>query len=134
VSGMTETEWLRCLNPREKLAFIARSEMPGLGRKLLLYAASVCRRSWAQIRSKGGRRVVRVIERFADGKAGEWALAMALRRVSFDPEEHRLTDLAGEFALGCIVTVRRPRQERPEEGQGQPGSGPAVEGLVVHCS
>lgn len=39
---MTETEWLRYLNPWEMLAFIARSAMPGLGRKLLLYAASVC--------------------------------------------------------------------------------------------
>src|SRR2546430_1136155 len=77
---MTETEWLRYLNPWEMLAFIARSEMPGLERKLLLYAASVCRRSWAQIRSKGGRRVVRVIERFADEKAGVRALTKALRR------------------------------------------------------
>ena len=65
---MTETEWLRYLNPWEMLAFIARSDMPGLGRKLLLYAASVCRRSWAQVRSKGGRRVVRVIERLPTGK------------------------------------------------------------------
>jgi hypothetical protein len=115
---MTETEWLRYLNPWEMLAFIARSEMPGLGRKLLLYAASVCRRSWAQIRSKGGRRVVRVIERFADGKAGERALTKALRRVSFDPEEHPITDLAGEFAFGCIVAVRR-RTRLSDLGRGR---------------
>jgi hypothetical protein len=99
---MTEMEWLRYLNPWEMLDSIARSEMPGLGRKLLLYAASVCRRSWAQIRSKGGRRLVRVIERFADGKAGERALTKALRFVSFDPEEHPITDLAPFDIATCM--------------------------------
>jgi hypothetical protein len=33
------------------------------------------------------------------------ALRKALQRVSFDPEEHPITDLAGEFALGCISKI-----------------------------
>src|SRR5213593_551636 len=71
---MTEREWLSCTDPHLML-----TEMPGRvsERKLRLFAAACCRRIWHLLPDPRSRAAVEVVERYADGLAGERDLAAA---------------------------------------------------------
>ena len=64
---MTEHEWLACTDPREMLEFLCDKASE---RKLRLFAVACCRNAW-DLFDEHPRRVVEVVERFADGTASD---------------------------------------------------------------
>jgi hypothetical protein len=72
--GMTEAEWLDCLDPEPMLAFV---QGKASNRKLRLFACAGCRWVWHLLNYGRSRRAVEVAERYADGKATRNELAAA---------------------------------------------------------
>lgn len=81
---MTENDWVECDDVMDLLGLVARvyvateaggewsSPRHGVSdRKLRLFAAACCRRSWELLTDERSRRAVKVGERFADGLADE---------------------------------------------------------------
>jgi hypothetical protein len=65
---VTESEWLASTNPQAMLAFM-RDSGRASDRKLRLFAVACCRRIWSLFSDERGRRLVEVIECFAEGAA-----------------------------------------------------------------
>src|SRR4051794_21634947 len=64
---MTEPEWLRCTDPGPMLEFLYGRAGE---RKLRLFACACCRRVWYLMPDERSRRAVEIMERDADGEAG----------------------------------------------------------------
>lgn len=104
---MTEQEWLACSNPRGMLEF-AQDKRWESTRKLRLFTVACCRRGWDLLRNDEYRRLIEVLEHFADGLATEEAFHDALHAmymtefgISAEADEgcgYR-EDEAGEFAF-----------------------------------
>jgi hypothetical protein len=71
---MTEAEWLACDDPEPLLLFLRERADD---RKLRLYAAACCRCVGHLLPDPSSRRVVDVLERYADGRASAEELAAA---------------------------------------------------------
>jgi hypothetical protein len=65
---MTESEWLSCREPRERLSFL-RDAGKLSERKGRLLAAACCRQIWGSITEPCSREAVTTGERYADGQA-----------------------------------------------------------------
>jgi len=72
---MTEVEWQSGQAPDLMLGLV---QPQASSRKLQLFAVACCRAIWPFLHDPRGRTAVEVLERFADGKAGEAALADAV--------------------------------------------------------
>jgi hypothetical protein len=76
---MTEAEWLACTEVGPMLAHLGDDVSP---RKLRLFACACCRRIWYLMQDELIRKVVRIAEQHADGRAG----VSRLRRVTVSAE------------------------------------------------
>jgi hypothetical protein len=65
---MTEAEWLACESPPKMLAYLG---LKVSDRKLRLFAAACCRRSWRKLTNEQLRRSIEMAELFADGKVSQ---------------------------------------------------------------
>src|SRR5258708_3680828 len=72
---MTEVGWLRCTDPGPMLEFLRDRASE---RKLRLFACACCRRVWHLLTDERSRRAVEVMERDADGAAGNEDLYLAV--------------------------------------------------------
>jgi hypothetical protein len=72
---MTESDWVNATDPTPMLEFL-RGRVSD--RKLRLFGAACCRRNWAEMKQGRGRDAVEVVERFADGLAGDDERRLAL--------------------------------------------------------
>jgi hypothetical protein len=77
---MTESEWLKCDDPKMMLMFL-HLECKSTERKVRLFGAACLRRIWKLLANDGCRDVVEVTERFADGLVGRKELEAACRRL-----------------------------------------------------
>jgi hypothetical protein len=71
---MIEAEWLACTDPREMLKSLGDNTSD---RVLRLFACACCRRIWPLLSDARSRQAVEVVERYAEGLAGEEELAAA---------------------------------------------------------
>jgi hypothetical protein len=65
---MTEAEWLACNDPQRMLRHLGRKASD---RKLRLFAAACCRRSWRKLKNEYLRASIETAELFADGKVSQ---------------------------------------------------------------
>ena len=75
MTRMTEAEWLRCTDPGPMLEFLSGRASE---RKLRLFACACCRRVWHLLTDERSRRAVEIMERDADGAAGNEDLYLAV--------------------------------------------------------
>jgi hypothetical protein len=87
---MTETEWLDCISPENML--IELGERASL-RKRRLFACACVRRIWPILRDDRFRLVVKVAERFADGRVSAKELDKARRKARRLREECEAREL-----------------------------------------
>lgn len=102
---MAEGGWLICVNPRRMLAFL-RGIRKASDRKQLLFAVACYRRIWDSL-SDQDRQMVRVAERYADGRAtweemSEATIASAGRATKIATRLRQFVDGA------CATALRRP--------------------------
>src|SRR5689334_2868035 len=71
---MTETQWLKCTNPRGMLRHL-RGRLSDRQRRL--FACACCRRIWHLFTDERSRAAVAASERYADGLAGAEELQAA---------------------------------------------------------
>jgi hypothetical protein len=73
---MTDGEWATCTDPAAMLDFLRQTRRAS-ERKLRLFAAACCRRSWELLTDKRSRRAVELAEAHADGLVGRTELQAA---------------------------------------------------------
>lgn len=78
---MTERDWLEATRPDAMLTYLASRPELATERKLRLFAVACCRRLWPLMPEEHLRAAVAVIERWADGRAGEVEAARARNTV-----------------------------------------------------
>jgi hypothetical protein len=102
---MTEDSWHSCQEPDQMLAFLGDSATP---RKLRLLDVACCRRVWRHL-SERGRRLVRVLEEYADGEATEAELVWAVH------EQDEFTDDGDVSRYKAADIAADPDGNAPEE-------------------
>lgn len=114
---MTESDWNRCTDPRAMLVFLHAAGRLS-ERKSRLFSVACCDRIRRYL-EEPSRRAVRVIERFAEGRANEQERAIAeveattvsarLASASFDMPE---TPIAPEaFAAAAVLNLTASKEE-----------------------
>lgn len=86
---MTEMEWQECIDPETMLAHLGERASP---RKRLLFACACVRRIWPLLDHERLHQVVRVAERFADGRVLAEVLDKARRVVKRLREEREVEE------------------------------------------
>jgi hypothetical protein len=72
---MTEAQWLACEDPGAMTIHV--NDLGAAPRKFRLLSCAYCRRIWGLLTFPGSRELVELVERFADGRVGPGALALA---------------------------------------------------------
>src|SRR5256885_9373018 len=67
VTGVTESEWLVCIEPEQLLSFLRQNDSL-TQRKSRLFGAAACRRLWHLMTDNRSRKAVEAAERFAEGE------------------------------------------------------------------
>src|SRR4051812_3171692 len=101
---MTEEEWLACDDPARLCAVVQHLWFRGRARKLRLFAVAACRRFWSAFRNEDCRKVIEMVERYADGCGGGSSLKVARNLAAKVPTliaRGRFDHLA--TAVRCIV-------------------------------
>src|SRR5689334_2249144 len=98
---MTEVEWWGGADPSEMIRWLRRLMNP---RKFRLFVCACCRSRWNELTPEPARRAIDVLERYADGRAGEQELDDA--RAIAGREANKLCSLLDGMSGGWRDTLQ----------------------------
>ena len=101
---MTEAEWLTCTDPMPMLAFL-RTKVRVSDRKVLLFNAACCCFVWHLLGDRQHRKLVRLVEHYADSQATEGAIEKARRDAYYaSAGERRPAVRSAQLAAGSATS------------------------------